>query len=299
MRQLFLLCKRPALGNLSACPRLSNDARVQACRSVAHKVLIVVLLTLMCVNVRALPSTKKLCSKYLVLSQVQVAKSRLLFDKAMMENPIAPEDYAGLHINVFSQNNSTYIFDAATSCSGNGYFIFNPTAKKQILIQAIHQYSDGPVGDILRHFQEEDSFKALAFNSYRRSAQADITHNEDSYLKQFSLSFMEHYPDAVVIQLHGFLKRKRKTASGKEAEIIISNGNKTPSKQLQEMAGCLSKYWLTKVYPWQVNELGATTNEVGRALRAGHFIHIEMNTKVRDELLLSKNSRKVFLSCLN
>lgn len=261
------------------------------------RVILAVLIIIFFVNVYALPSTKKLCSKYLVLSSTQILKSRLLFDKVMMQSAITPKDYVGLHLNVFFQNDSTYVFDADSSCSGNGYFIYNPTAKHEILIQAVHQYSDGPVGGILRHFQAEDSFKALAFNSHRRSTQADITHNADSYLKQFSLSFMARYPNAVVIQLHGFLKQKRKTTSGKEAEIIISNGNKNPSKQLQQITACLSKRWLTKVYPWQVSELGATTNEVGRALPAGRFIHVEMNTLVRDELRRSKDARKVFLAC--
>jgi hypothetical protein len=272
---------------------------IKKCIKINARVILAVLLIVMCVNARALPSTKKLCSRYLVLSHAQMDKGRLLFDKVMLQNSIEPEDYAGLHLKVFGKDNSTYIFDDALSCSGNGYFIFNPTAKREILIQAVHQYSDGPVGDILRHFQEEDSFKALAFNSHRRSSQADITHNDDSYLKQFSLSFIERYPNAVIIQLHGFLKEKRKTKLGREAEIIISNGNKHPAKQLQKMAACLSKHWLTKVYPWQVSELGATTNEVGRALSEGRFIHIEMNTKVRDELRLDKGSREVFLACLS
>jgi hypothetical protein len=262
-------------------------------------VILAVLLVVMCVNLHAFPSTKKLCSKYLVLSQAQIAKSRLLFDKVVVQKPVEPEGYADLNLKVFSEDDVTYVFDDALSCSGNGYFIYNPTAKNEILIQAVHQYSDGPVGDILRHFQEEDSFKALAFNSHRRSSQADIAHNNDSYLKQFSLSFIERYPNAAVIQLHGFLKEKRKTKLGREADIIISNGNQNPSENLQKMAACLSKHWLTKIYPWQVKELGGTTNAVGRVLPAGSFIHIEMNTKVRDELRLDKSSRDAFLACLS
>ena len=85
--------------------------------------------------------------------------------------------------------------------------------------------------------------------------------------------------------------------------MIVSAGHDFPPLWVQNVTSCLKTQLGLKVllYPYEVSELGATTNSQGQLLQSlGHqgFLHLEMNKKLRENLRKQQALRKKLLLCL-
>lgn len=158
-----------------------------------------------------------------------------------------------------------------------------------LMLQAPHQFYDIHTGEIADALFNDDKYQIKILNSSQRysSKNADLAHQELSIFSAFAEVFTQLNSQAKIIQLHGFSAKKRKTNSGKYADIIISNGTEYPDNYLRELQVCHRDVLglVTRIYGYDIFELGATTNKIGKRLnkkQAGQFIHIELSKESRN-----------------
>jgi hypothetical protein len=88
------------------------------------------------------------------------------------------------------------------------------------------------------------------------------------------------------------------------ADAIVSDGSSAPSELLLDLADCLSAAFPKRsilVYPIDTDQLGATTNAQGRALRAAGFAgfaHLELSAAFRKTLVADPAERARLAACL-
>lgn len=195
---------------------------------------------------------------------------------------------------------------------GQGLFMLRQTNDaKPWLIQAPHADTDLYTGKIASRLYIDGNFRAGQWNTVPRHikikgeiSKADQAHLAQSYWQEFTRIFAEQHPEGLILQLHGFSQKNRKTEAGVSSDMILSSGTKYPPKWLRQTAVCLktSLNAVVRVYPYEVKELGGTTNAQGQLLRSmGHsgFLHLEMSKTMRSRLLHQSKLRQKLLGCLS
>lgn len=196
------------------------------------------------------------------------------------------------------------------ACTGRGVYLFRlEPASGPVALTAPHRGADRLTGELAGALFEEHPFVAAAWNSAPRRGEADCPHSRDiarlptHYLTAFSLAFALRYPIGRVIQLHGFDHAKRSSIAAAEAGMILSDGSRNPSDRLLSLAGCLTRAFpdtKVAVFPIDSDELGATTNAQGRALRLAGFTgfsHIELSESMRRRLIENFADRAKLAVC--
>lgn len=197
----------------------------------------------------------------------------------------------------------TYFQELPDRQVGRGLVVMrNQGETKPWLLQIPHAKSDMYTGKIGALLLAEGEFKAGMWNSIPRK-KADMAHLTDTYWQAVTQAFALYYQDARIIQLHGFSQSKRKSEAGRQSDIIISAGHRFPPLWVQQVARCLKQALPDKVslYPYDVKELGATTNEQGHLLQAlgkDGFLHIETSKRMRKKLLQNLETRQILLNCI-
>lgn len=210
------------------------------------------------------------------------------------------------------QQDVLYIKEADNSQTGRGLFALNKSTKvKPWLLQAPHAKSDLYTGKIVAKLFDEGGIKAAMWNTVPRKTHientvgrrtADMAHLSGTYWQTVTEGFARHYADSKVIQFHGYAQSKRKSVAAKNSDMIISAGHRNPPLWVQQLALCIQKSLPGKIslYPYDVKELGATTNVQGHLLRRlgfDGFVHIEMGKSMRQRLLESQKLRSLLLAC--
>ncbi len=187
--------------------------------------------------------------------------------------------------------------------TGRGFYIFRLAETKALVIQAPHSGADHYTGEMALSLLREGAVKAAAWRTVPRQ-QADLAHLEGTYFQAFTRAFAQAFPSGTVMQLHGFEQEKREGRSAGDADIVLSNGTQTPPERFRQIGQCWHRTLgvIVKRYPDDVKDLGATAN--AQALffhEMGHtgFLHVEMNTTVRERLQQRKHERALFLRCLS
>lgn len=183
---------------------------------------------------------------------------------------------------------------------GRGLYAFFDQGRHAL--QAPHVPSDKLTGEILLRFSEDSRPRALAWNSVPRSV-ADLAHLDGTDFIAFSRAFARVKPGEKIIQFHGFDSDRRKTSAAAVSAAIVSAGHSKPARELREAVRCMNAKVdsATRLYGVDVNELGGTTNNVFHALRVmgyEHFIHLEINLPLREQLLVDAKKRNALFSCL-
>lgn len=185
-----------------------------------------------------------------------------------------------------------------------GFFVFRKGVAKAVVLQAPHRFFDTYTDVIGIQLFEEHPFHAAAWNTTHRNY-GDLAHENESYFQAFTKAFATYHPQGYLLQIHSFSKKKRKTARGRMADMIISNGTRYPNAKATKLRSCLDRRLPTRfkifLYPKDVTELGATTNTQGRLLRAlrhDGFLHMEMSKELRLELKGSAKLRQIIWDCL-
>lgn len=192
---------------------------------------------------------------------------------------------------------------------GRGFFVFRQDARPDVL-QIPHGFKDEMTRDIGAALFAEGNFSAAIWNTVPRHydkdgarIDADMAHRPASYFNAFTRATARAWPQGQTLQIHGFDAGKRKSAAGADADMILSNGSRTPGDRLRHQTRCLSQALKQRIalYPDQVGELGGTTNRQGDVLRSlgySGFVHIEISRELRNELRSSKETRSAFLRCM-
>jgi len=241
------------------------------------------------------------------LQQVSKAYQRELTGQA------TPELWSSLSIHAIRYKDFLYLQEASEHRTGRGLFAIRSGDNMQPwLLQAPHAKSDLYTGKIATQLFAEGHFKAAMWNTVPRKTPvenstrpktADMAHLPDTYWQAITTSFSRYYKDGKIIQIHGYAQSKRKSSAASTSDMIISAGHQRPPVWVQQYAACLKKSLPFKVslYPFDVKELGATTNVQGQLLRKQNFngfVHIELSKQIRQQLLDNKALRQVLLTCL-
>lgn len=206
----------------------------------------------------------------------------------------------------------TFIHEPNHLHQGRGLFVFrNVQPDKAMLLQAPHAKSDKYTGLIAAQLFSQFSFRSAMWNTSPRKSQVrgvasqkgDMAHLSYTFWQAMTKSFADMYPQGRVIQLHGFAKKKRKSAVGKNTDLIISAGHQHPPEWVVNTRDCLKKSLAVNValYPYEVNELGATTNFQSQLLQQigfNGFIHLEMSKSFRKQLLNRTELQEKLVNCL-
>lgn len=202
---------------------------------------------------------------------------------------------------------------------GGGAFVVHaePSPGAQVLLQAPHAFHDlGTERVALDLLLEGDGWpRALFVNTVHRhldvdgarrrraDAPADPCHNPGHLLAVATAAAIEALPDVEVIQLHGF-------DEGDDLEeepaltAIVSAGEPTPTPQARTVAEALRAGFgpLVALYPEDIDRLGATTNEQGKAVRArggaARFVHVELSSDLRQRLRRDPAALRRFAAAL-
>lgn len=192
------------------------------------------------------------------------------------------------------------VSELPTGRRGRGLYAFYDQGRHAL--QAPHVPSDKLTGEILLRYGDDALPRALAWNSVPRGV-ADLAHLDGTDFIAFSRAFARVNPGEKIMQFHGFDSNRRKTNAAAESAAIVSAGHSSPTRELRDAVRCMSAKVdpATRLYGVDVKELGGTTNSVGHALREmgyEHFIHLEINLSLREQLLGDANKRKAIFGCL-
>lgn len=133
------------------------------------------------------------------------------------------------------------------------------------------------------------------------NAKLDFGKYKVSSANAFILAYAKTVESFSIYQIHGFAKEKRRTLQGRNADIIVSDGSKTPSKATVKVSECLNNQLSTAVmlYGRDVFELGGTTNILtSMAPVNSQFFHIELSRQMRERLITNSQLLKQFSQCL-
>ncbi len=206
--------------------------------------------------------------------------------------------------------NLLVLMELESARRGRGFYVFRRSRSRPCMLQMPHAFHDlhtGAIGQSL--FAVENDIAVAAWNTVARSEmvargteRADLAHLEASYLQALTVAFARIHPKGLVLQIHGFSKEKRITVEGALADIVVSNGTRTPDRWLKTRADCIGEQIsiALAVYPRDITELGGTTNVQSALLRSlDHrgFVHVEMSFEVRRRLSRSQEDRRRFWRC--
>jgi hypothetical protein len=206
--------------------------------------------------------------------------------------------------------------DPEESVVGAGRYLFRaqPKADADRLLQAPHAFFDRHTGTIAAQMffsNAGTSIRAFFSNSIHRyhesaggqptsgASPSDVCHNSE-HLFSVATVAARKAGAALVLQLHGFADK----AVDPDLMGVVSGGrHRTHSDDAARIAGRLRAVVGTgiKLFPDEVQLLGATQNVQGRLVRDRHgngFVHIELSLKARESLLNNADLRAKMTSAL-
>lgn len=211
---------------------------------------------------------------------------------------------------VAGTRNTLLIEEVEAQAQGQGLFLFSLKASNQWVLQAPHQYFDQFTGELAWQLFSEQAIRGLAINTVHRyqTTESDLAHQPASLFAAFAEAYAMQVPEGQLLQIHGFSADKRKSATGRQADIILSNGSLFPAQLLKNSAYCLNTKSALKsfVYGLDIDELGGTKNSSLHALQQSRlpgqtgpmFIHMELSRAARKQLVAAPELRQTLWSCL-
>ncbi len=186
---------------------------------------------------------------------------------------------------------------------GWGCYVICPERLPGMVLQAPHSFSDRYTGNVALRMFADGTFAAAAWNTVPRK-NVDVAHTTDHPFAAFTRALIRVYPAAYVVQVHGFSQDKRRTTTGTNADLIVSNGTYAPSLSIRRFAVMLQSdfpFGQIQLFPTEVQELGATSNIQGNILRhagSNRFMHLEMSQDLRLRMVNDPQARRSLLKNL-
>ncbi|MBL8609419.1 MAG: hypothetical protein JNL38_18960 [Myxococcales bacterium] len=190
---------------------------------------------------------------------------------------------------------------------GGGAYLVRVGSTSPLVVQTPHTFFDEGTFPLGCDFFERSGARALFLNTvhrYKGAAKtargehpADVAHAPATLFQAATEGAVTALKTPTVIQLHGFAGRE--VAS----RAVVSTGERKGGSALtaevaRALAGAVGGDVLR--YPEDTKELGATTNVQGALVRSrgGRFIHIEMSSDLRKELVRDEALRKKAFSAI-
>ncbi|MEZ7188428.1 hypothetical protein [uncultured Pseudoalteromonas sp.] len=196
------------------------------------------------------------------------------------------------------------VFKAKKTITSGGEIHYKKTGNNCIAY-APHRYFDKHTLKIAKAVFAE--CQVLLTNSKHRNTldqsnnKLDFGKYKVSSANAFILAYAKTVESFSIYQVHGFAKEKRKTLQGRNADIIVSNGSKKPSKATVKISECLNNQVGSNVmlFGRDVFELGGTKNILtDMAPVNSQFFHIELSRQMRERLITNSQLLKQFSQCL-
>lgn len=258
------------------------------------------------------------CATFMGAYNDELRAAQSLFERALrgedLASPALAAAWAALGFDWFALRDRDIRWWVAREqsghCRGRGFYAFNARADSDTVLQAPHRFKDTGTGIIALRLAESGAYRAVAWNTAARlieadgeSYSADMAHRWDGYFMAFTQAFAAALPEARLVQLHGFATDKRRSPQAATADLIVSAGSRSPTAAARAVADCLRPVFpdAVRLYPYEVAELGATTNLQGKLLRSlGHsgFVHLELGGGLRARLQDDAGLRAKLCRCL-
>jgi len=230
-------------------------------------------------------------------SAVSLFKSLL---KAPVLNETLSKEINQLHLELVKLKKNTYAI-TDTQREGGGFYIIRYKKVSKSMISIPHRFHDLKTGNIGYKLMRESSYRAAAFNTVHRKTM-DAAHTEFTLFNAFHLAFAKTYPQESIYQLHGFSNTKRSTLAAQDAHIIVSSSSRYLTAAAQKVYSCLNKEsGKCLLYGKNIFELGGTKNIQSMSLRDEgyrNFVHIELNSLMRDKLKKDAGLRARIAGCM-
>jgi len=190
---------------------------------------------------------------------------------------------------------------------GGGAYLLRLSGPPKTVVQTPHTFFDEgtlPLGCEL--FQRSSASALFIETAHRYKAAdandsgehpADVAHSSQSIFQAMTEGVLRVAPKVTIVQLHGFAQRD----SG--SQVVLSSGDRRGGDPLVARAASRIGPIVgegVKKFPEDTNELGATKNVQGAAVRAsgGRFLHVEMEARLRQNLLKDAALRARYLDAL-
>lgn len=196
------------------------------------------------------------------------------------------------------------LMERKETAKGQGAYLFAMNRPLKFVIQAPHQYFDYKTGHLALQLFFEQNLRAIALNTVHRKQtdQSDLAHQANSLFSAFAEALPHQNSERYLLQIHGFGKKNREPEAGRLADIILSNGSRSPSTFLTHAQTRMNQAtdFKTYLYGADINELGGTRNSSLAILanhnQQRHFIHMELSAEARKELRRSHPLREALWS---
>jgi len=245
---------------------------------------------------------KSKSKKYKSITPIEYQQAIKSF-REILNNPIIyPKELYTLGLNIVKKSNNFIILSEENNL-GEGFYIikYKNSSTLQNMISIPHRFHDKYTGIIGFHLIKEHNYRAIAFNTVHRKVM-DSAHTSLTLFNAFHIAFASLYPNDRIYQIHGFNGNKHKNIFIKKSQIVLSSTNRQPSQEAIEIHNCLREEGYTSLlYGKEIFELGGTTNTQSKTLKKYdffNFIHIELNTPLREVLRRDYLSRKKLIKCL-
>ncbi|GAC1582254.1 MAG: hypothetical protein NVS3B20_12940 [Polyangiales bacterium] len=235
--------------------------------------------------------------------------ARMLSDDRASESDLNAEAAtAGFElIDVVEWKGTQLVRELPDKMRGGGAYLIRKHTASRVVVQAPHSfYDEGSLPLACEFFQRANAAALFVNTSHRyKSAPkntegefpADVAHARDSIFQAATEGALAARKTAQVVQFHGFSKREA------DAAVVLSCGAKTAGDPLvSRVAQALKPLLRDPVlrFPEDPTDLGATTNVQGEAVRrsGGEFLHIEIASQLRHDLLATPQLRANFFGAL-
>jgi hypothetical protein len=176
-----------------------------------------------------------------------------------------------------------------------GTYVFSPRSSSKLAVEVPHALDDIDswiVGvDTFRLANAADLFLAGASRFAGSEGSADMAHQYHSVFEAIHSVVVSH-PGTVVFEPHGF----EATGHAGYGDLVVSDGTSMPDRIAQSVAAALRTAGFTVcLYDGeQCSGLGGTTNTQGQTILPGdHFLHIEMDPRIRRSPALARQVAEV------
>lgn len=244
------------------------------------------------------PTAEKIKNSQELFSKILAGKE-ILFDKELL---------ASLGMSALETDDYIILYEVAEYKRGVGFYVFCKACPPDLFLQAPHGFDDRFTGEIAFDLLVRGGIKAVALNNTPNSERnlgepVDLTLIGASVYNALNRVIASLYPRSMVVQLHGFNEKTRSTDAANKTDFIVSNGTKRPDKHMVIVAQCLDNLAAgrTKVFPVQINELGALENEQGKLMRAmGHdgFLNLDISMEMRKKFMGEPAFRPELWNCI-
>lgn len=253
--------------------------------------------------------------KYIAPDFAEVYKAEVLFTRTL-KNEQSPNlqkawQAQGFTMRALTLSGTHFVVveENANQRTGRGFYLFRQSGGLPVALQAPHSFKDFYTRQIARLLMLEGNYVAAGWNTVPRYGKnkskdfADMAHIENTIFQAFGRAFVKQYPTGRIVQLHGFAQEKRKTNASKTADMVLSETTINPSRLLLNTSKCLKENlteFVVRLYPYEILELGGTTNSNAKDLRKrgfNSFFHVELSKRLRQLIRKNKRIRLKFSAC--